>query len=536
MQIFSEYGFGLVQAPWSLFSVSFLAFLAITIILYYSLPQKLQWAVLLGASLVFYFFAGTPYTVAYLFLSTLATWKASCIIADFRQAGREQKQIKRVYLAALFVNVAILALLKYTNFLLGNVSTIVSWVSGSTVQWRVSWIAALGISFYTLQIISYLTDCYWGIIQPQASYAKFALFACFFPQMVSGPISRYEQLGTQLYTPHPFKKNHLMNGLVRIAIGFFKKLVIAESFTRLTQFFFDAEQGYNRGIYAIIGIGCYVIELYGDFAGCMDIVLGSAKCFGIDVVENFNRPFTSTTIQEFWQRWHITLGTWLKDYIMYPLLRSKVFQTMSKKLRKRMGKPFSQKATTYLAMLILWFCMGLWHGGGWNYITEGLWFWLVIVLGQLTEPFFQRFFHTEEHKGKLATVLRQVRTTCIYAVGAVFFKAPTVMEALRTIYRAVFPTDLIISFANIPSFVQTVRTAEFGDYRLLYLLINGFLGFVIFVMLSLWEKKYGKLQDKLAGHTLILQVTVILAIIYIIAFLGVYGSGFRPSDFIYGGF
>lgn len=537
MCVLEEPGFGLSSNVWSLFSLDFLIFLAVSVLFFYLLPRKMQWIVLLIASIIFYLFAGTPYTIVYLMASTLITWKAACRISDYREAGKENYIIRRVYLIALLSNILILAALKYANFLLGNASAIVSFFGGTKVEWSVSWVAALGISYYTLQIISYITDCYWERIEPQRNYAKFALFSCFFPQMVSGPISRYDQLNAQLYAQHEFKRNNLMCGLIRISLGFFKKLVIAENFNRLAQYFFDLENSeHTYGIYAIVGIGCYVIELYGDFAGCMDIVIGSAKCFGINMVENFNRPFTSVTIQEFWQRWHITLGTWLKDYIMYPLLRSKTFQKIGKYIKKTHGKQFSQKTTTYLAMLILWFCMGLWHGGGWNYIAEGIWFWLVIVLGQITEPFFNRVFHAKEHTGRLMTLFRQTRTTCIYAVGVVFFRGPDLTDAVKTICRSLSPKNIVNSLYEFPHFIYIAKDLELNDGKLLVYLINAFTGFTIFILLSLWEKKHGKLQDTLTCHTLILQITCILSVLFAIAFLGVYGSGVKPSDFIYGGF
>lgn len=537
MNILAEHGFGLVENAWSLFSLQFLTFLAVTILFYYVLPRKLQWTVLLAASIIFYMFAGTPYTIVYLLASSLITWKAACWIAERRKMERSPKVIKRVYVIAMLSNVLFLAALKYSNFILRNVGATVSLLSGGMVQWSVSWIAALGISYYTLQIIAYLTDCYWEIAEPQRNYAKFFLFCCFFPQMISGPISRYDQLGTQLCEEHCFKKDNLMCGLIRISLGFFKKLVIAENFSRLADYFLDAKNSaYSYGIYAIIGIGCYVIELYGDFAGCMDIVLGAAKCLGIDMIENFNRPFASVSIQEFWQRWHITLGTWLKDYIMFPLLRSKTFQKTGKCLKERIGKQASQRITTYLAMLILWFCMGLWHGGGWNYIAEGVWFWLVIVLGQTTERFFNRVFHAKDHTGRIITWFRQARTTVIYAVGAVFFRGPQLVDVIKTMYRALLPGYLFGGFAELRNFLQLVDTLELSDGMMKYYLANGFFGFCLFVALSLWEKKYGKLQNVLIKHTCILQITSILIVLFVITILGVYGSGLKPSDFIYGGF
>jgi D-alanyl-lipoteichoic acid acyltransferase DltB (MBOAT superfamily) len=323
----------------TIISISYFALIALSLIIYYIVPKKAQWIVLLLTSLAFFYFAGTPWTIVYLIAGILITWLATFRINQIRNASDKynEKQVSvrcRAWLIiALILDLGMLASLKYMNFLLSNASRIYNIFAVNNVSWSVNWPAALGISFYTLQIVGYLLDCYWGVVEVQKNPLRLALFTSFFPQMVSGPISRYGHLQDELERPHKFNFNNVMSGATRIAVGLFKKVILAEG----VAYFIPIFQNSNTriaGIYALIALLLYVVRIFADFAGCMDIVIGTAKCFGITMVENFNSPFTSKTIQEFWQRWHITLGLWLRDYIMYPILRTKTWSKMTKKLKE----------------------------------------------------------------------------------------------------------------------------------------------------------------------------------------------------------
>lgn len=559
----------------TIISLSYFVFLLISLLCYYILPKRIQWIILLISSLFFFAFAGTPWTISYLLASIIVTWVASNMIRHLKNTITEENEAKNIkkmkiwLICALVVNIGLLALLKYLNFILGNVSLIYNLFAVNNISLSVNWPAALGISFYTLQIIGYLLDSYWGISEPQQNIGKFALFSCFFPQMVSGPISRYNQLSDQLYCEHKFKFENIMSGLTRISIGLFKKVVLAEGAAVLTSMFIGANASYS-GIFAIIGVLTYVLQIYADFSGCMDIVIGSAKMFDIEMVENFKNPFTSRSIQEFWQKWHITLGAWLKDYIMYPILRTKTWNKMSKSIKSKWGKKAAKLIPTHIAMLILWFFMGLWHGGGWNFILEGVWFWLVIVVGEWCSPITKKITSKIDSENYFWILFQRVRTLAIYAIGALMFKSSTVGIFFSEFFRimstawtyAVIGCFLLLcllgytieyilkkhnnssSLAKLICSLLCVIPFILFIYKVsITLTINEFghiiivlFSFAIFCLLSYFDINNNGLQNRIKTRPIIYRFLIICIFIYLTVLFGYFGEGYNPADFIYGGF
>ncbi|MBR5969857.1 MAG: MBOAT family protein [Lachnospiraceae bacterium] len=515
-------------------SPSFYALTAVFLLLYYVLPGRLQWAVLLAASVSFFCFAGVPYTIVYLALSALVTWYAANKIGEAKEKEAEGKgEAKRWLLLALFVNLGLLAALKYANFLLTNAGAVYGAVSGTAVQWRVNWPAALGISYYTLQLTAYLADCYWGICKPQKHFGRLALFSSFFPQMVSGPISKYDELGKALETEHRFDAENLREGLLRIVVGVFKKIALADNLAFLIPHFLHADVA-GTAPFPLLAMLCFVVQVYADFSGCMDIISGVALLFGIRMTKNFDAPFTSRSIQEFWQRWHITLGRFLKEYVMYPLLRTKTWAKMGKGLKKSFGKSAAKKIPTYVAMLILWFFMGLWHGGGWNYILEGVWFWLVIVSGDLLTPLFKKINAGFDTEAAWFVLFQRVRTLLIYAVGAVLFYFPSVTDglaALKEIFSPFFfaaPEKISAQITGFTELSGTVITVG-------QLAGMGF-AFVLFLINAHLERKHGGLAARIAHWPVSMQVLLSAVLLYILIFIGAYGPGYNAAEFVYGGF
>ena len=535
----------------------------------------MQWLVLLMVSIVFFWFVGTPWTILYLFTSIVVTWLSSNKIRALQNSITEEnetsmkKKMKFWLIFALIINIGLLALLKYLNFVLSNVSFVYNIFASNNISLSVNWPAALGISFYTLQIIGYLLDSYWGISAPQKNICKFALFTCFFPQMVSGPISRYNQLSEQLYSEHKFKFENLMQGTTRIAVGLFKKVVLAEGSALLTSWFLGPNAQFS-GVFALIGVLTYVLQIYADFSGCMDIVIGSAKLFDIEMVENFKNPFTSRSIQEFWQKWHITLGAWLKDYIMYPILRMKTWNKMSKSIKVKWGKKAAKLIPTHLAMLILWFFMGLWHGGGWNFILEGIWFWFVIVIGEWCSPITKKLTSKIDQENYFWILFQRVRTLMIYAIGALMFKSATVkiffLEFIRIM--SFYETYIVILgfllccligyfishglksinksdiWAKLIVFLILLVPVAFFSIKVYKGFTNEVLGhfiivaisFLLFNLLCYFENKKEGIQKITSKCPIMFRVFLICLFIYITIIFGYFGEGYNPADFIYGGF
>jgi D-alanyl-lipoteichoic acid acyltransferase DltB (MBOAT superfamily) len=248
----------------------------------------------------------------------------------------------------------------------------------------------LGISFYTLQAISYLVDVYRGKCAADRSLPRFALFMSFFPQIVQGPIPRFSDLAPQLFSKHRFERKNFTFGLQRILWGYFKKLVIADRVLIAVNALVDGGAEF-RGFYVFALIILYSIQIYADFTGGVDITIGIAEAMGIKLTENFKRPFSSRSTKEYWNRWHITMGTWFTDYVFYPVSVCRPMLWISKKSRAVFGKTVGKRIPVYLATAITWFLTGLWHGAGWNFIVWGMLNCLVILVSQELEPLYAKF-------------------------------------------------------------------------------------------------------------------------------------------------
>jgi D-alanyl-lipoteichoic acid acyltransferase DltB (MBOAT superfamily) len=284
---------------------------------------------------------------------------------------------------------------------------------------------------------AYLLDCYWQIAEPYSNPLRLALYCIYFPLMTSGPICRKDQIGESLFAEHRFDYDRVKFGLYRIAWGLLKKLAISNRLAVIVDQMWDAPET-STGLNVWIAAGLFVIQLYTDFSGCMDIALGVSECFGIVLPENFKAPFFSKSIQEIWRRWHITLGTWLRDYIMNPILKSHAFISLGKKTKARFGKKQGKKIPTYLAMLILWGCNGLWHGNSWKYIVGvGFWFWLVIVLSQIMNPVFTSWKNALRInvQGLGWKAFQVIRTYILFSFGNLFFRAVSLRDAFSRVYN-----------------------------------------------------------------------------------------------------
>lgn len=410
-------------------SFIFLAFVGISLFIYWLVPKKVQWLILLADSLIFYFVTVKPYTFIYVLISVFTVWGAALY---FKKADSQKK--KRLALALTIVlNVSILVMLKYTNMFIGTFNY---WTGKSTAT--VNWIAPLAVSYYTLSLISYLVDCYGEALEPEKNPFKLLLFTTYFPQMVSGPICRYSQTGAQLFEEHRFDYDRVLSGMRRTLWGLLKKVVVADYVAMIANVMFDDPDLFS-GPWVLVAACVFMVQLFFDFSGCMDIVIGVSKCFGIILPENFNVPFLSKSVQEFWgSRWHITLGAWLKDYVMYPISRTKLFKRTSKSLKNKLGKS-GQKIPYYAAMFVVWTLMGIWHGSSWKYmIGEGWFFWIVIVAGQVFEPVSKKLKFALHIKDEnfFWNAFQVARTFLLVSIGNIAFRADSLAQTFYMYRRA----------------------------------------------------------------------------------------------------
>lgn len=366
----------------TLTSFSFFVFLFFTVVLFYAVKPAQKY-ILLIASIYFY-----------ISISTVSILKLCCLIASIGLITylgaliieKTKGYYKSVVLAISIISLVLaLFVLKYAYNVLSITKRIIDFPH--TLSW-LKFGFIIGISYYTLSAIGYLIDVYWGNHKAEKNIADVFLFVFYFPQLISGPLTRFREIHPQMTERKTFDANNVLLGMRRMAWGYFKKLVVSERFAIIVSAVYDHYTDYS--FVGIVGATlCYAVQLYTDFSGCMDIIMGASQLFGINLPENFNAPFFSETIQEFWQRWHITLGTWFKDYLMYPLQKTRAIQMLGKIAKKRLGKKAGRKVPFYLAMVVLWFFIGLWHGGtGYYFIASALIPCVLLVLSDLCQPVF----------------------------------------------------------------------------------------------------------------------------------------------------
>ncbi|SFW61316.1 MBOAT family O-acyltransferase [Selenomonas ruminantium] len=339
----------------SLTSFSFFVFLIATVVLYYTVP-KMQKYILLVASFVF-FLKASPVSVGWMLLLMVyilfVTYGGA--IAIEKTEGVKRDVVSTLTILGL---AATLFVLKYAF----NMGELISSLLAMNVN--LSWldfVPIMGLSYFTLSAIGYVLDVRWQMYLAERNIATVALFIYYFPQVVSGPVTRFSAMRKQILERTALEYDNIEYGLRRMLWGYFKKLVISERFAMIVQAVYANPQNYG-GADICIATLCYAVQLYTDFSGCMDIVLGTSALFGIRLPENFCAPFFSKTVQEFWQRWHITLGLWFKDYVMYPVQISAPLVKMGKFCKQHYGKKVGKKVPFYASMLVLWFLIGVWHG------------------------------------------------------------------------------------------------------------------------------------------------------------------------------
>lgn len=527
-------------------SYEFIGFAALVILMYYLLPVKVKWVWLLISSYAFYFIA-KPIYVVYIAVTTLSIWFISCKIDDVGNKGSEyiaahkeelskedrkaykeniKKKQHNLFLIGLLLNLGILAVVKYTNFAISNVNAIIVKTGSENVLTLKNIIVPLGISFYTFQSLGYLIDVKRGTVKAERNLFKFALFVSFFPQLVQGPISRFKDLSPSLFEGHTFDWAKVSRGLQRVLWGFFKKMVIADRIlTAVTTIIKDTDN--YGGAYVFVGMMFYAAELYADFTGGIDITIGIAEALGIEVTENFRRPYFSKSIKEYWNRWHITMGSWFTDYIFYPISVAKPMLKLSKASRKHLGEALGKRVPIYLSSFIVWFATGIWHGASWNFIVWGLGNFVVIMISQELEPLYRKF-HARFPKcagNRFYQGFQVIRTVLL-------------MSLLRTFdcYR-----NVPLTFKMWGNMLTHFNLRFLTDGSLMTLGITGFdylvliVGVLMMFMVSMIQRS-GSVRDKIALKVYPVRFILWFGLFILVLLFGAYGVGYDASQFIYNQF
>ena len=405
-------------------SVIFLClFLPIVLGGYYLLPKreaKNLW--LIAASLLFYAFSGLWYVLLLLF-SVFCNYLAGLFVS-----GR-----KGVLYVAVAVNLGVLGVFKYLTFLVRTVNQL----PGVAIAVP-SIVLPVGISFFTFQGLSYVIDVYRNERLKSTRFRDVLLYIALFPQLVAGPIVRYEDVADEIKgRRHTLEQ--LANGLRRFIIGLSKKLLIADVCGSVVTLIYSAERSVLDSRTAWLAAVCYLIQIYFDFSGYSDMAIGLGLCFGFHFKENFNYPYISSSIQEFWRRWHISLSTWFREYLYIPL-----------------GGNRKGKAKTYRNKLIVFFCTGLWHGANWTFIIWGLWHGFFIVAEDAAKKLFGLGKHGKNRRNPVETVLKHLYTLLVVLIGFVIFRADNMGQAFSMIgamfsgIRASAQTGLLLAQCLTP--------------------------------------------------------------------------------------
>ncbi len=514
-------------------SIPFALFVLGLLAVYYLVPGRAQWAVLLAASWAYYLWAGPRYLGLLLF-TVAATYLVGRVLgrnlqrrdaalaamtekAEKTACKARTKRVNRRWLAAyLAVMLGMLALCK--ALLLEPLARL---AAGTGLSF-LSVMLPLGISYYLFLSVGYAVDVHRGVTRAEGNVLKLALFISFFPQLVQGPISKYAQVAPQLTAPHKWEGKTVSFGLQRMLWGYFKKLVIAD---RIAPAVLALRGGGFGGSGFFLLAVFYTLQLYGDFTGGIDITLGLAQSLGVALPENFRRPFFAKNLAEYWRRWHISLSAWMKDYVFYPLSVSGPLRSLTKAARRR-SPGLAKRLPVYVASTVTWLATGVWHGFTPNFALWGLMNCVVILASEELQPLYSRFHGRFRLKEKaLYGVFERVRLFLLVSLMGVV---------------DLFP-DVGGYWLGLGSLFAAPNLGLFADGTLAALGLTGLdwgilaLGTAACFGVSLWQERRGSLREALWEKTWLRYGLVFLLLVAVLL-LGSYGIGYDAGNFIYNQF
>ncbi len=480
-------------------SLHFLVFFPIVVCLYYLVPSRFRWALLLAASYYFYMSWKAEYALLVV-ASTLIAYMGGLLIARTPDKARK----RHILTGALGILVAILFVFKYFNFFTANLSSLLNLLQVDYSIPALSVLLPVGISFYTFQKISYLVDVYRGHVPAEKDLGIFALYSCFFPQLVAGPIERAGHLLPQFKKEHRFVTDDFFKGLKWILWGMFLKVVIADRVAIIVNQVYNNLEEYT-GLPLWIASYAFSIQLYADFAGYSVIALGAAKVLGFDIIDNFKQPYLSRNISDFWNRWHISLTNWIQDYVFMP-----VYMSLSRRRRLRTLSPGARHKVVFVAaVLISQVLFGLWHGAGWNFVAFGIYFGVVIVSFHFIKDYWNRMH------GMFQTILNFHVVTVVF----VFFRSSSLSDGLYIFSHLVTNASYLVTGLSDPAFtanlVGIIRSLGISQYELMTTL--GLLSFAVAVEVF---QKYEALRSCFSDKPVWQRWAVYYAMIFSIIIFG----------------
>ena len=493
-------------------SLEFFVFFPIVVFLYLVLPARIRYIWLLIASYYFYMSWNPVYALLMAF-STAVTYLSGIGMegAERRWGERAVVWKKRIVAVSFFVNIGILFLFKYAEFLLQNVNWILGKLHLLALPESLNLLLPVGISFYTFQALSYTMDVYRGQVKVERNFLRYALFVSFFPQLVAGPIERSSHLLSQVNTVPQGKLwdyDRIANGCILMVWGFFQKMVIADRVAVLVNSVFDSYYLYGTVILAA-GAAGFALQIYCDFSSYSMIAIGAARVMGFELMENFNVPYFSRSIQEFWRRWHISLSTWFRDYLYIPL-----------------GGSRCSKAKAYRNTMITFLVSGLWHGANWTYLAWGGLHGFYQMIGKALRPWKERMnqkLHTKTQS--ISYKLGQALITFVLVdLAWIFFRADTLKDAVYYIWRMFTRAD----FWTLSDGSLYMLGLNRFEMNILYVSTG-----VLFLVDLIRYKKGQQPDEFLAEQCIWFRWLAVLGMILATLIFGVYGPAFDAQQFIY---
>lgn len=527
-------------------SFHFLVFLAVVVFLYYVVPKRFQWAVLLAASYGFYLSGGTKHVI-FIVSTTMITYLSGLWMQKIRddhkkqtaEAGaslsKEEKRelkkqvgikIHRVQTISVLADLAILVMVKYTNFAIKNLNAVFGMFAYDINIPFINILVPLGISFYTFQSMGYLIDIGRGKYQAERHLGRLALFVSFFPSIVQGPINRYGDLGEQFKIPHKFDYTTVKFGIQLMLWGFFKKLVIADRIAIPVNQVFNNFTEYTGDAFIFAALA-YAVQIYCDFSGGIDIARGAAQMLDIHLPINFERPYFSKSVAEYWRRWHASLGAWMREYVFYPIMLSEPVTKISKFFRKRGMAYVAKMVPSVITPFVVFMLIGIWHGASWKYVAFGLYNAVIVAGGVALTPVFKKgiqIFHINQESAgwKFFCMLRTFFICCIGKVIAHALSLKAGLYMLKEMFLNPKPDFLFGADKGI--FLLGLES------RTMFILC---LAILVLLTVSILQERGMKMRETIAKQNLLFRWALYAGIIMVILVFGVYGPGYSATEFIY---
>lgn len=460
-------------------SVTFLFyFLPIVFMIYYIVPNKIKNYVLLLASIVFYAWGGVLY-LPILIMSVFSNYLFALKIDKYKD---NKEKSKRILMLSIIFNILFLGVFKYSNFIVDTINIILN-LSINIPQIPLP----IGISFYTFQAMSYVIDVYRKDGQVQKNIFNLLLYISMFPQLVAGPIVRYETVDNQI-TKREYSFDKFNLGLERLIKGLFKKVIISNTVGELATIIYELSPMEMSITTAWIGAIAYTLQIYFDFSGYSDMAIGLGKMLGFNYLENFNYPYVAKSVSEFWRRWHISLGSWFRDYLYIPL-----------------GGNRCSTAKIYRNLIIVWLVTGIWHGASWNFIIWGMYFGLFIILERL---FLQKLLD------KLPKIIQHIYLMIIVIIGWVIFSQPNLTSVIEYL-------KIMLGIGDYPLI---------NGYATFYIKQYGMITFVA-ILASIPILKYVRNKSTIINNLIKVSKPIIVISSFILVIIYLINSTFNP--FIY---